>query len=97
MRTLKCRGKTHRSPLESTQLKNYYIVLNVYIFGSKFRLVLPEQRNVRDVEFTGALKEAMHYETREEAEVDALIIFERGNIQIDTPHGRHGSVDRRSS
>lgn len=61
-------------------------MVKAYVHSTKYRPE-PAERFIRDVWFTPNRENAMYYETRQTAESDAVIIFERGNFQIDTLQG----------
>src|ERR1700733_5486133 len=63
------------------------VMIKAYVCRSEYRKEPPEERHIRDVLFCANIENAMHYETREEAESDCQMIYERGNIQIDTAVG----------
>jgi hypothetical protein len=62
-------------------------MLKAYVHRSEYRKEPPEERNTLDVWFCSKIENAAYYETRELAEFDCKLIFDRGNIQIDTPYG----------
>lgn len=62
-------------------------MLKAYVARSKYREEPKEERHILDVWFDSRPENAAFYETREQAESDCKVIFDRGNIQIDTPQG----------
>jgi hypothetical protein len=57
-------------------------ITKAYVHRTEYRREPPAERNTRDVWFTTNPKDALYYETREEAESDALVIFEHSNIKL---------------
>ncbi len=73
--------------------------IKAYVHSAKFRTT-PQERHIRDVLFTTKIEDAMHYDSREEAQSDVQLIFEN-RIQIDTIGGfkhtlEHFRVEERS-
>lgn len=62
-------------------------MLKAYVSRAEHRKEPPEERNILDVWFSSNIESAAYYETRELAEMDCKMIFDRGHIQIDTPQG----------
>ena len=59
-------------------------MLKAYVTSTKYREKPKEESHILDVWFDSRVEKAAYYPTREEAECDCKVIFERGNIQIDT-------------
>lgn len=58
----------------------------VYVYSAKLRKNPPEDRHIRDVEWTEDINSGLYYDTREEAQGDVDLIFE-GLIFIETAEG----------
>lgn len=56
-----------------------------YVNSAKFRTI-PGKLHIRDVLFTSNIKDAAHYPSRDEAQIDVRLIFER-LITIETVGG----------
>jgi isoleucyl-tRNA synthetase len=62
-------------------------MLKAYVTRSKYREEPREEKHILDVWFDSRPAKAAYYPSREEAESDCKLIFEKGRIQLDTPQG----------